>query len=174
MYALLLLNFLWAISCQSPLTLDPSKATPALTHPVLYARYENLPPLYRERQGACSQAKGYQGNGRMFHSPVDLCGPDLRKQDTLKAPWTLPSGVKSILWEQDLKTASTPQIEVIGHQGLPLPSTSQMSQLGSRALLELKPKLLLKNTLYTLVVSEISATGTRTQTWRIPFRIQDG
>ncbi|MEI6790420.1 MAG: hypothetical protein WCK42_04480 [Myxococcaceae bacterium] len=154
-------------ACKKPTPNHLNNLTP-LKNPLVYARYETLPALLRTKPGACTQAYAFKIPDYYKLSKImDLCGPLPQKN-----LWIVQSGVQSFLWEQDIQEGEKLQLEIIGPQGIPLPSTATVSKIGSRVLIQLKlSENLLSKSVLTIVATLLDASGAKLGTWSVPFKI---
>ncbi len=168
----LLALLLLLAGCKKPESNNPhQRALVPLEQPVVYARYDTLPALLRTKPGACANAYGFRAPDRYrLNTFMDLCGPVGQK-----TPWLLQDGFKSIQWEQDLNEGEKLQLELIGADGIPLPSTAQISKTGSRMIAQLKPvDNLPKDVVLIITATLFDAAGKKLSTWSVPFKITGG
>jgi hypothetical protein len=168
MKLLLLLLLLTSACKKSDFNLQSSKTLVSLKQPVIYARYETLPALLRTKSGACSNAYAFKAPDRYrLGTYMDLCGTIGQKD-----PWLLPSGFQSFYWEQDIGDTQKIQLELIGSDGIPLPSYVTVSKIADRIILQLKPAdIILRDKIYLIVASLLDNSGKKLNSWSVPFKI---
>ena len=135
MRALLLLLLLLSGCKKSDFNLRQSKPLVHLEQPAIYARYETLPALLRTKSSACSNAYEFRPPDRYrLRTFMDFCGM-LGQKD----PWNIPASPQYFFWEQDIEDDQRVQLELIGSDGIPMPSNVTVSKIGSRIILKLQP-----------------------------------
>lgn len=162
-------------SKSSELPEHPKSVIP-LDKPVVYARYDTLPALLRIKPGRCANAYAFKTPDKYrLKAVMDLCGPMPESADSnSKNLWLLPSGFKSLHWEQDTAPGQSLQMDLIGPNGLPLPTTTALYQIGPRLLVELKTNSILpKNVILTLAIYLVDSTGQKLSSQKVPFKITE-
>ena len=156
-------------ACKKPVQNYPhTQSLIPLEKPVIYARYEALPALFRANSGPCKNAFAFRAPDQyQLRKFMDLCGPIGQKD-----PWLVPAGFQSFQWEQDLKEGEKVQLELIGSDGIPLPSTVRISKTGSRVIIQLKTtENLRNNSVFLITATLLDKTGKKLTSWSIPFKI---
>ena len=164
----LLLLLLFSGCKKSDFNLPNSKALLPLENPVVYARYETLPTLLRTKSSACSNAYEFRAPDRYrLRTFMDWCGVIGQKD-----PWQIPAGPQYFYWEQDIEDDQKVQLELIGSNGIPMPSAVTVSKIGNRIILKLKPiDSLSRDKIYLIVASLWDASGKKLSSWSVPFKI---
>lgn len=165
----ILCAFLLVSACKKPDQSHPhTQSLIPFEKPVIYARYEALPALLRTNPGPCKNAFAFRAPDQYrLRKFMDLCGPIGQKD-----PWLVPAGFQSFQWEQDLKEGEKVQLELIGSDGVPLPSTARVSKTGSRVFVQLKSTENMRNNSVLLITATLlDTTGKKLTSWSIPFKI---
>ena len=139
-----------------------------LEQPIIYARYETLPALLRAKAGPCANAFAFKAPDQYrLGTFMDLCGPVGQKD-----PWLVPAGFQSFQWEQDLKDGEKVQLELIGSDGVLLPSTARVSKTGPRVIIQLKAtESLPKDAVLVITATLLDVAGKKVTGWSVPFKI---
>ncbi|MES2503260.1 MAG: hypothetical protein V4534_00095 [Myxococcota bacterium] len=162
-----------SLACQKSPNAHKSQIS-ALAFPILYARYDNLPVVKREKPQHCSNAQGFHGPDTYHLNKVmDLCGPIPKKAELSdKTPWQVSGRPLSFHWEQDLKPDEKLQVEFTNADGFPLPSTAQIQKKQNRYITEIKPASdFPNNTVMYISATLFNAEGIKIGTWSVPFKM---
>jgi hypothetical protein len=126
-----------------------------------------------ESSNSCDLSPLYAGN--------DICGPtpQLARRNTAgidkKNIWKLPVTPTSFYWQQNLAPSQNLIVELVDSDGLPWPTSVNISQKDNLFTVEISPVHELPKTRELFLVgSVLGGSGEKIETWLVPLLVLEG